>query len=352
MGQRSETMNASTRALPPGQQLAAADKWPTVGERLPRKDNAPWTLALSGLVEWPVTLSLFELEQLPQVERTIDIHCVTRWSKLGVRCGGVLLAELLTRARPSAAAKFASFVARSERSHSTSLPLDAALAMESLVALRVEDRPLSIERGGPVRLIVPGRYFYKSLKWLERIELLAEDRLGYWESTAGYHNQADPWREQRYLAGLSKSEARQILERRDLAGRELLGLHAAGLELPNLRATGAVLRNADFSQCRLRGARFERANLTNARLVGADLRDAKLTHADLEGVEFTSADLRGADLTGASLLAATFRSEPPGEGAAGARINRATRIDPAAVADLTPHQQAYVQARISNQGAA
>src|SRR5690349_18332856 len=170
--------------LPPGQQLVAPGKWPPMGERLPRADDSPWSVQVCGEVENPGVYSLAELETLADFEQSIDLHCVTRWSKLGVCFGGVKLSSLFDRARPTDAAKFVSFIARSERGHSTSLPLADALALGTIVASSAEGVPLPIERGGPVRVIVPGRYLYKSLKWLERIELLPADRLGYWEANA------------------------------------------------------------------------------------------------------------------------------------------------------------------------
>src|SRR5690606_16836039 len=123
-----------------------------------------------------------------------------RWSKLDVPFRGVPLAVLLKICPPLPVAKYVSFAARSERRHSPSVLLEDALELDTLVALACEGRPLEKLHGGPVRVVVPGRYFYKSLKWLERIELLETDRLGYWEQTAGYHNTADPWQEQRYMA--------------------------------------------------------------------------------------------------------------------------------------------------------
>jgi DMSO/TMAO reductase YedYZ molybdopterin-dependent catalytic subunit len=142
-------------------------------------------------------------------------------------------------------AQFVSFVARSIRSHSTSLKMDDALRAGALVAFAADGAPLTEEHGGPVRVVMPGRYFYKSLKWLERIELLAEDRFGFWESTAGYHNGADPWRQERYVAsGITKTQARAILGTRNIAGRDLRGLAAAGLDLSGFRATGATPTSA------------------------------------------------------------------------------------------------------------
>jgi len=293
--------------LPPRQQLVVPGKWPFVGERLPAAAAEPGQVAVTGCVAQPITYSLEDLRRLPLVERVVDIHCVTRWSLLGAKFRGVRLADVLSAAQPTAAARYVSFVAHSERAHDTSLPLAMALELDVLLALDYEGQPLAGEHGGPVRVVTPGRYFYKSLKWLARIELLAEDRLGFWERTAGYHNEADPWQEQRYLAaGLTKAEATALLQTRDISNRELLSLQVAGSDLTGLRATNAVLRNADFRRCNLSKAQFTGANLTNARFENADLTDADFTGADLEGTDFTGANLTRTQMRGASLFGSSL----------------------------------------------
>jgi DMSO/TMAO reductase YedYZ molybdopterin-dependent catalytic subunit len=339
-------MNASDRSgLPPGQQLVARGKWPQVGERAPRADAGPWRVSIDGLVERPLDLTWHELASWPQVEQSVDIHCVTRWSKPGVRFRGVRLAELLAAAGVREEARFISFVARSERDHSTSLVLAEALALETLVALEADGAPLPPAHGGPARVVVPGRYFYKSLKWLARVELLAEDRLGYWEGTAGYHNTGDPLVEQRYVAsGISKRDAEDVLNRRDVAGRELRNLAAEGRALAGLQAAGAILRNADFRGSDLRGACFAGANLSNSRFEAADLAGASFRGADVEGADFCQANLRGADLTGASLLGTTFCEEDR-QGRA-AVVDASTRFDAASLAELLPRQRAFLSSML------
>lgn len=320
-----------------------------MGEHRPRQDDAPWQVEVAGAVRAPFVLSLAELKALPQVETTLDIHCVTRWSKPAVRFSGVPLAALVERAGTADEARFVSFAARSERGHSTSLVLADALELGVLVALEADGEPLPSERGGPVRLVVPKRYFYKSLKWLERIELLAEDRLGFWERTAGYHNTADPWQQQRYIAGgLKPAEARAILEGRDISGRDLLGLVAGGLDLAGLQATNSLLRDADFRGSNLAGARFDGANLTNAHFAGAELRRASFRGADLEGVDFSGADLRGACLLASSFLGASFADESqPGSRIA---VDAATQFDPALLEQLTPAQHDFLSAALGLTG--
>ena len=326
--------------LPPGQQLVAAGKWPLMGERAPASSAAPWQMTIDGLVTHPYKLSLDQLRGCRLTEQVVDIHCVTRWSKPGIRFRGVALAELLPRAQPVPEASFVSFVARSQRKHSTSLPLADAIALDALVALEVDGKPLDTNHGGPVRLVVPNRYFYKSLKWLERIELLAEDRLGFWESTAGYHNKADYWQEQRYLAsGISATDARVILAQRDIRGRDLLGLNAAGLDLRSLQATGALLRNADFRACDLRDAIFDGANLTNAHFENAQLHGASFRGADLEGADFAGAHLAGACLLAASMVATSFVGD---DALTVATFDASTELAAARLEDLTPAQQTYL----------
>lgn len=326
--------------LPPGQQLAAPGKWPLVGERRPAAGDDDWTVSVSGCVETPCVFNLQQLRSLPWRQRTIDIHCVTRWSKLAVPFAGVELADVLARAKPTAQARYVSFVARSERGHSTSLALTDALQLDALVALEAEHRPLPVEHGGPVRMVVPGRYFYKSVKWLRQIELLATDRLGYWEAEAGYHNVANPWREERYMApDLTKQEMQRAVAGRDFTGRSLRSLQARGHDLAGLDARGALLRDADFRDCSLDRACFDGANLANARFAGADLCHATFAAADLEGADFSGADLRGADLRGASLFGATFTTADEQNPA---RLDAGTRIDSASIEQLAPAQAAFI----------
>lgn len=346
--------------LPPNQALAGAGKWPVVGESEPRDDASPWRVSVAGLVSAPQSWDLAELQSAGGEERLVDVHCVTRWSKPGMRFGGVPLRRLLDAARPDPRARFVSFVARSARAHATSLPLADVLALDPLVAFTAEGRPLETRHGGPVRMVVPGRYFYKSVKWLERVDLLAEDRLGYWEGEVGYHNRADPWREERFVVrSLDRRAVAAMIRARDVAGRDLLGMAAPGLDLAGLNARGALLRNADFRRARLTGARFDGANLSNARLDGADLSAASFRDADLEGASLLGCDLRGADLRGASLFGASFAPEPshpPGHdpgmsdpgmadpGMSAACLDASTRLDRRQLEALNDVQRSYLAA--------
>jgi hypothetical protein len=280
---------------------------------------------------------------LPKIERTVDIHCVTRWSKLGARFRGVSLEDFLSRCEPVPEARYISFIAHSQRSHSTSLALSDVFQLGVFLALEYEGCPLPVDHGGPVRVITPNRYFYKSLKWLCGIELLTEDHLGYWEREAGYHNRANPWREERYLAPmLDRREAARLIEARNFHNRDLRSIDAAGRDLEGLDARDALLRDADFRRSRLASARFDRANLSNAHLQEADLRNAVFRDADLEGADLSGADLRGADLRGASLFGATFVSETGP--VLTSILDETTRIERASLEKLTPYQQEFVKA--------
>lgn len=326
-------MKRISRALPPGQQLAAPGRWPIIGEKLPDPTLPLDRLEITGLVREATSWSLSDLASLPQQSLTLDIHCVTRWSMLDVEFSGVELAVLLELAGWQPSARFISFVSSSSRGHSSSLPLDEALSLGTLVALGYHGNPLPVEHGGPIRNIVPGRYFYKSVKWLARIELLAEDRLGYWEAESGYHNRADPWLEQRYMAPtIDRRAAQRLIDSRDFSGHDLRSLDASHRDMQRLRAVGSLLRDADFRHCDLRRADFSNANLSNAHFQGADLRGARFLGADVEGANFSGADLRQAEWSGASLIGCSFW-EPAGPD----QPARYARLEPG-VAPFTPEQ--------------
>jgi DMSO/TMAO reductase YedYZ molybdopterin-dependent catalytic subunit len=293
--------------LPPNQRLAAPNKWPVVGEKAPRKSDAPWTITVQGCVKTPLTFTLAEIAAMPQSVFTTDIHCVTRWSKPQMTFTGVWLADMLNLCLPLSSAQYVSFIARSERGHSTSLLLADALALPTLIALTAEGEPLEEIHGGPIRTIVAGRYFYKSVKWLERIELLTEDKLGYWEAETGYHNHADPWAEERYIApNIPAHVLNRALQNKDFTGLDLRGLLASNLDLASLQAQNALLRDAHFENANLAGANFTNANLSNAHFNNANLVGASFLNADVEGADFAGANITGADFTGASLFGTTF----------------------------------------------
>lgn len=182
--------------LPPGQ--ARTMKWPVLdASGPPRIDLAQWRFRMGGLVAHPIEWTWEEFEQLPRVRVLADFHCVTRWSKLDNLWEGVAVAELLERAGGALPeARFA--LARGfDQGWTTNIPLTDMRAEDALVALLHDGEPLSVEHGGPARLIVPRLYAWKSAKWIAGIELLAEDRAGFWERN-GYHMRGDPWQEERF----------------------------------------------------------------------------------------------------------------------------------------------------------
>ena len=306
--------------LPPNQQWTR--KFPILGERqpIPGLSARTWRLELRGLVRNPTVLDYAGLLELPQRQIRCDIHCVTRWSRADTVWGGVDLADILRGAGPLADARFARFEAYSPRAHDTSLPLELCLGGEVLVAHSLDGEPLPIEHGGPVRTVVPRRYFYKSLKWLRAIELLADDRLGYWERESGYHNVADFWKEQRYIArGLSSTRLAEILESGRFPPETVLGLDLAGRSLPGFCFAGAGLKDSNLRGADLTGADFRGANLTNTDLRDCRLESAQFEGADLEGARFARANLRNANLRNTSLTATQF-FEPDEGWASGATL--------------------------------
>jgi DMSO/TMAO reductase YedYZ molybdopterin-dependent catalytic subunit len=180
--------------LPPGQYLT--DKWPVLhAGDVPHVDLATWSLAVTGEVEEPLALDYDDLRALPAADVTADIHCVTRWSRFDARFRGVHWRELAQLCRPKPTARFA--IAHAEQGYTANVPLAALEDAQALVVYEADGEPLTAEHGGPVRLVIPSRYFWKSAKWLRGIELSSIDRPGFWERY-GYHNDADYWREQRY----------------------------------------------------------------------------------------------------------------------------------------------------------
>jgi DMSO/TMAO reductase YedYZ molybdopterin-dependent catalytic subunit len=180
--------------LPPGQYLT--EKWPVLhAGTVPQTDLATWDFKVFGEVDEPITLTYDELQALPQTEITVDIHCVTRWSRFDTGFKGVHWRELAKLVCPRPSARFV--VAHAEQGFTANLPLAALDDDNSLIAWEADGEPLEPEHGWPLRLVVPTRYFWKSAKWLRGLELLAADQPGFWERY-GYHNEADYWKEQRY----------------------------------------------------------------------------------------------------------------------------------------------------------
>ena len=180
--------------LPPGQYLT--DKWPVLhAGTVPRVDLASWDFRVWGEVETPIVLTWEQLRKLPSIEVTVDIHCVTRWSRFDTAFRGVHWRELAELVRPKPSARFV--LAHAEQGYTANMPLGAIEDDNALLAYEADGAPLTPDHGWPLRLVVASRYFWKSAKWLRGLELLARDEPGFWERY-GYHNDADYWREERY----------------------------------------------------------------------------------------------------------------------------------------------------------
>jgi DMSO/TMAO reductase YedYZ molybdopterin-dependent catalytic subunit len=180
--------------LPPGQYLT--DRFPVlhVGD-VPQYEPGTWNLVINGLVDREISLSLDDLKALPATTITTDIHCVTKWSKFDTVWTGVKVKELFALAGVQTAATYV--LARAEYGYTANLPLADVVREESMVVYAFDGADIEPIHGGPVRLLVPHLYFWKSPKWLRGLELRADDTPGFWEQN-GYHNYGDPWREQRY----------------------------------------------------------------------------------------------------------------------------------------------------------
>ncbi len=182
--------------IPPGQ--SRTRKWPILDAGGPPRMNLDtWELKLWGLVNEPQRWSWGEFLRLPRVRVFADFHCVTRWSRLGNVWEGVSVHELLRLAggvKPEAAYVLAHGY---DHGWTTNMPLSEFLAEDALVAFNHDQGPLSLEHGGPARLIVPRLYAWKSAKWLGGLEFLDHDQAGFWERN-GYHSNGDPWTEERY----------------------------------------------------------------------------------------------------------------------------------------------------------
>ena len=319
------TQSSPSKRLPPNQVLT--QKFPVVGEKVsnPAKiDLDGWRLEVcnddAALGAFPFDV----LRGMPSEELMADIHCVTGWSRFNASFQGWPLKSFLDHfdIRIPEATRFMRFEAYSSRGHDTSLPVSLAL-QDAWLVHAFDGKPLTPEHGFPLRLVVPSRYFYKSIKWLKSIHFVESDQLGFWERTTGYHNEADPWKEQRldatrfsrqeeceqfkqlsdfgaYRAGQGDPDPKVIVQA-DFSGwdpltRDLHGLH---------------LKSCDFRHAQLKGVNFRGANLTFGRFHGANMEGVDLTGADLEGCDFSGASLKGAKLHGCFMSAARFfRTDP------------------------------------------
>jgi DMSO/TMAO reductase YedYZ molybdopterin-dependent catalytic subunit len=180
--------------VPPNQRLTSSFPVLHVGP-VPRFDPKTWDFVVEGLVENPVRLSFDEFLKLPKVVSVSDFHCVTGWSKLNNRWEGVLFKTVVDLVKPLKGAKHVTIVA--EGDYTTSLPLSELLGDDVLLAYEFEGKLLEPVHGGPLRLVVPKKYAYKSAKWVRKLRFTKEQELGYWEQR-GYSDTADPWKEERY----------------------------------------------------------------------------------------------------------------------------------------------------------
>jgi DMSO/TMAO reductase YedYZ molybdopterin-dependent catalytic subunit len=183
--------------IPPGQREVArmVAMAPIVRDltEIPRDE---WQLQIDGLVEHPLTLSYNELLALPRTETVYDIHCVTSWSRLDQGFTGVDFDALLALVMPTKEAQFILFESEAD-GYSTNVSLAELQSQRALLAYAIDGAPISLAYGGPVRMVIPHLYYWKSSKYITRIRFVAEDKPGFWE-VRGYHNHADPWTEERY----------------------------------------------------------------------------------------------------------------------------------------------------------
>jgi DMSO/TMAO reductase YedYZ molybdopterin-dependent catalytic subunit len=179
--------------LPPGQ--AAVEKIQDMGGTPGTTTDANWKLSIEGEVEKPIVLSFQELLNLEQVQITCDIHCVTGWTLLDSRWNGVRLSTIMKIVKPRKNGKFIIF--KAAEGYTSNVPISEIYKENVILAHSFYGEKLPKEHGAPVRVVVPDRYFYKSAKWLEAIQISHSDKPGYWESQ-GYSNSADPWKEERY----------------------------------------------------------------------------------------------------------------------------------------------------------
>jgi len=180
--------------LPPGQHLVK--NWPVLDlGQTPNVPRSAWRLDIVGAVENPLNWNWDTFAAQPQAHSVSDIHCVTTWSRYDNAWDGVSTQHILSLVDPKEDAAFV--VLTSNDGYTTNLPLVDFASPDALLAHSWEGQPLTLEHGAPVRLVVPHLYFWKSAKWLRKIEIATKDHPGFWE-VRGYHNYGDPWREQRY----------------------------------------------------------------------------------------------------------------------------------------------------------
>ncbi len=180
--------------IPPGQREVEELRVLHVGN-IPRFDPATWTFQVFGLVKKPFEITWTEFQNLPAIEVQSAFHCVTGWSKLDNGWSGVSFKEIFDMAEPNDNAGYSTIVC--DGGYTTSLPVKELLDDDVLFAYKLDGKELEPRFGGPLRLVVPRKYAYKSAKWVRKVKFTEQQELGYWE-LRGYSNTADPWKEERY----------------------------------------------------------------------------------------------------------------------------------------------------------
>ena len=180
--------------VPPGQYTTTDFPVLSAGPT-PRVPLEQWSFEIKGLVKQPVRWTWNEFRKLPSRFYTVDIHCVTKWTRLDTQWEGVSLDTLFQAVEIDPKARF--LVAFSDGDYTTNLPLDDVTGGKAFIGFSFGGAPLAPEHGGPARLVVPHLYFWKSAKWVRGLNLMERDEPGFWESL-GYNNHGDPWKEERY----------------------------------------------------------------------------------------------------------------------------------------------------------
>ena len=191
---QAEKLGIDPSRVPPGQYLTERFPVLTVGPN-PRFDLGTWDFTVFGEVERDIRFDWGQLMAMPQQDVVVDIQRVTRWSKIDTPWRGVRVRDVLEQAgvKPSGT----HLMAYSDGGYTTNMPLEVVMGDDVLLAHAYDGKPLEKDHGAPLRLLVPKRYFWKSAKFLRKLEVMSEDRMGFWELN-GYHNDADPWQEQRH----------------------------------------------------------------------------------------------------------------------------------------------------------
>lgn len=310
--------DALGRKIPPGQTLTR--KFPVTGERSASKilthENYRLTLELPGNGTKEFTWA--HLQTFPSEEYTSDIHCVTSWSRLDTSFRGIRLGRFLElngiNASISKEFPYVQFEAYSDRSHDTSLPLNFAWD-ESWMVFEINKLPLTPEHGFPLRIITPGRYFYKSLKWLKTIRLLREDKLGFWERNSSYHNDGDPWSEQRFDESVIESpdEINHFKGQDDFKAyqpphepRVFLKCNFNHWTPKSKDLRYLQLKSCNFREAKLDGIDFSNANLTLSKFPQASLSHSIFINTDLEGADLSKAILRDSNFENNAMSATVF----------------------------------------------